>query len=725
MDVLNLLSNSMLRDLTGNRFWIDGIEKKPGIVAAKNSYITYDNIKTDMLLAVRFLTDSEEIPLQCEEYRWTPAGISAKYAGRGLGIFERKFITREDFFVSVVEIENTESRSQSFCVEIPTLLTGTKSHFRSLYNPNYIEYENVDGHSVKMQMMADITARNVLRKTADVNVVLYSEDFKVKMSNDAFFGEVQLSPGEKKKIKILGAISHIKTVEELEYDLKKFAEKNVFEYNENQVFEWFQKNVPELVCSDEILQKLYYYRWYIVYKNMINPQIGCFNDLCMYEGKDQFSLLCSASAAMHIREMRWLKQSDYVMSELKALYKSQIKVGRTKGRLRDLYISDIPTAICETMYLLPEKESRLILDKKAAVKSYVDYQRSAQYLPETSPLPIVVGSWRTAAEYQPSFFEFTTPMWDHTQSNPFGNEHKTSLHRVDDSVYLSNNLSAVATLYNLAGEKSTAMAYNKEAKRIADNVRKYMWDDKTSFYYDLNPRNLSKALQSKCYDGFLGARIEMPQKEREALMQHLENEFSAPYPILTVAKDCPAFSPDNTWKTGPSASGENPYNYDCCWNGPAWNFANSLVLDVLGKCVQMSDGRTHERLFADLFMRWCKEQCPEINAIPNSCEHYNPYTGEELRKVRDYSHSTFIDIIMRRIVGIAEADGDTICFSPLDIGLSHFEIHGIPLKGHSVDFVWNSDKKDRLQVYCDGEMIHRSEGFCEFEIDFGKEKENG
>lgn len=722
MDIINLLSNDILTDMTGNRFWLDGIKKEPGILAEKNSYITYDNVSTNLWFKVVLSKNEEKLVPERVGYTWTPAGIFARYKWGGFEVSEKKFITRDDVFGSVFVFENTSGKEISVDVEISTYLTEVKDHFRSLYNPGFIEYENVNAHGVGLQTRLDVKARNVLRETSDANIVFFCKFFSVTDTNDTFGGRLILKPGEKAEISVLGSISHKKSVRELYDLLEAFSEKNVCSVSDKEITNWFSENVPEFSCSDLALTKLYYYRWYIVYKNLINPEIGCFNNLCMYEGKDQFSLLCSASAAMHIRELRWLKDTSYVVSELWAIEESRIKEGVTKGRLRDLYVADIPTAIWETACLMPEKEKKKILDMRTFVKEYVDYHSSKAYIPEGAPLPVVIGSWRTAAEYQPSFFEFTEPTWDHTQSNPFGNEHKTKLHRVDDSVYLCTNLDAVSRLYYDCGEESVAEKYRREAEKTAENIRKYMWDDKTSFYYDLNPENLSRALQSKCYDGFLGAKLEMPQKKREALMGHLENEFSAPYPIPTVARDCPAFSPDNTWKIGLLASGENPYYYNCCWNGPSWNFANSLVIDALGKTVQMSEDRTHGKLFADLFMKWCREQCPDADAVPNACEHYNPFTGEELRAVRDYSHSTFIDIVMRRVVGIMEVSEETIFLNPIDIGLSKLSVMKIPVKGHLLDFVWDEKEENKLQVFCDGSLVYKGRNLDGFKIDLRKDR---
>ena len=719
-DVLKLLANDTLCDLTGNRLWLDDIQRKPGLCAGRCSYITFCSITAPHLVQIQFALDGQSSEAELLDYRWSIAGIEAAYSCGKMHIREKKYITREDVFAVVLSVRNADSVSHEFALSASTLLSCVKSHFRSLYNPAYVEFDNAGTHAARMRLMLDVTARNVLRTVTQANIVFYSPQLCVDDGNDSFGASRRLQPGECADFTICGMISHVDPLESLLEKTMVHAEGDLWQCNERVVAQWFDENVPAFSCSDPVLEKLYYYRWYLVYKNMITPEIDCFRDLCMYEGKDQFSLVCSASAPMHIREMRWLKDPAYVMSEMKTLLACQLKEGRDQGRLRDLYLSDLPAAIWETSCLLPDAQRRQIADNREAVLRYTAYQHSKRYVPSSFPLPVVVGSWRTAAEYQPSFFEFTQPQWDHELSNPFGKEHMTQLHRVDDATHLCRNMAAVSRLYRAAQETETADEYAKRSRQVQQSILQEMWDEQTQFFYDLCPADRRKALQSKNFAGFLGARIDPSQANREALMDHLTKEFSAPYPIPTAARDCPAFAPDNTWRIGPHASEDHPYSYDCCWNGPTWNFGNALVIDTLGEIVQDSQTRKHEALFAELFGKWCLEQCPGPDAVPNTCEHYNPFTGEELRAVRDYAHSTFIDILMRRVVGIRENEQGALICQPLNLGLARLTVRGIPYRGHSVDFCWNRDHPVPLQVFVDQQLICTSDQLSDFAFDLEK-----
>lgn len=711
-----MLSNQTSCNLSGNRLWLDQIERVPGLAAAKNSYITYNNLPSSALIRYHFEEDQQEYTLTPEEYQWTPAGITTTYLGKALVVQELKFITDSDEFASILLVKNQEECPRKLKLRADTLLTEQKRMSRALYNPSFIEYQNAGSHFLKMELTVDVRARNVLRAVVTPCVVYGSRQMTVTGSNDCFEAEIYIAAHETYEVAICGILSHTQSVEELQEDMEHLLARDLWTYPSSLYETWFHDYVPEFACSDPILEKLYYYHYYALKKNSITPAIAPFQHPCIYEGKDQFSLVCSASAAMHIRELRWMKKTDLLMAELHTLYDSQIRKGKTKGSLRDMYVSDIPTAVWETYLLLPAQQRDWIAARRTALKEYVDWERSDEYLPKKAPLPIVIGSWRTAAEYQPSFFEFTQPQWDHQKSNPFGAERDTQLHRVDDSVYLYTNLMAVSSLYQIAADPQTANIYGQAAQQIKDNILRYMYDPETDFFYDVSTTSLKKAVQSGNFAGFLGARIADSQDCAERVMNHLLHEFSTPYPIPTVATTCPAFSPDNTWITGPHANRENPFHYDCCWNGPCWNYSNSLVLDVLGKTARSSNSQAYTQLFADLFFKWCHEQCPDEDAVPSLCEHYHPYTGKPFRDVKDYLHSTFIDVIMRRILGICICDKGKLICRPLDISLQRLSIHGIPIRGHSIDIIWDSNKENKLQAFCDQKLVVSQKDFSEFEI---------
>lgn len=693
-DVSELLADHKRTDLTGNRLWVDRVKPCPGFVADSISFITYKNVEAAYLLKFDFYVDDVQVVPKMTAFKWTPCAICAEYTLGNLKISEKKYIGQDDTAVSALKIMNSGDRGITLAYRANTLLTELKKQARALYNPCFISYDNRNSDVIGFRIHLDCFARNVLRQNVYAQFRYHVPDATTASENDSLCGSIFIGPGETKPLTALFSCNIDDDSTDRVNKLKVLSHsEGLAERNDIAFQGWYERNVPELTCSDSLLEKLYYYRWYVVYKNIITPGVDCFQQECIYEGKDQFAQICTGSAAMQMRDARWMKHGKLALSQLNTLIKSQIQDGIDAGRFRDMYLNDIPFTAWETARIMGRED--VFSDVFEPLKRFVDWETSELFVNDESFLPIVTGSWRTAAEYQPSFFEFTNPPWDHTQSNPFGNEHKTAVHRVEEAVYTYQNLYAIAEMAKAIGAGDLSDQYARRANVVIQNIIRFMWDEPTKFFYDLHPDDRRKALQSKNFAGFLPARCGIADEYGDEMFAHLMVEFDVPYPIPTAATDSPAFTPDNTWRVGPNASNEAPFHYDCCWNGPTWNFANSLVLDALGSYIQRSGSQLLNGTFVHLFQKWCEEQNPNENAIPNSCEHYNPYTGKPLRDVKDYFHSSFIDIVIKYVVGIMDVNGDSVVLNPLDIGVKKLFLKGIPIKGNSLDFLWDATEDPR------------------------------
>ncbi|MBR6499235.1 MAG: hypothetical protein IKT23_06055, partial [Clostridia bacterium] len=65
-------------------------------------------------------------------------------------------------------------------------------------------------------------------------------------------------------------------------------------------------------------------------------------------------------------------------------------------------------------------------------------------------------------------------------------------------------------------------------------------------------------------------------------------------------------------------------------------------------------------------------------------EFYDAETGEPLSDEADYSHSYYIDLVVRHIAGIQPREGGFV-FSPARIGVDSFALKGVKLRGHTLD----------------------------------------
>ena len=70
-------------------------------------------------------------------------------------------------------------------------------------------------------------------------------------------------------------------------------------------------------------------------------------------------------------------------------------------------------------------------------------------------LPTQIGSWPTGMEYQPSFFQFTDPPWDHTESERYrgAGREPTRIERVDKASYLYLSALAISRMAETLGDE--------------------------------------------------------------------------------------------------------------------------------------------------------------------------------------------------------------------------------------------------------------------------------
>jgi hypothetical protein len=480
--------------------------------------------------------------------------------------------------------------------------------------------------------------------------------------------------------------------------------EHVKEFND-----WFAVNVPAFTCSDASYQKMYYYRWYLVKKCSINARRYVpdhpYPTPVMYEGVAGrwFTKVIGLPLPQQILEARWLND--------KSLAEGQARTALMRSDFFD-YLNWTPWAIWQLHLVAPNEA--LIRDALPAMRAFVAGEDAKDE--DRDWLPTVWGSWITGMEYQPSFHYFTEPRWDHKRADEFiTNDHLTkdpliyrkylSLERVDEATYYYLNNLALARALSLVGDRAIQREYQDRAANIQRSVLEKMWDSQTRFFYDVHPATHEKAIEAKTVDGFFPFLFgQLASASELALFDHLMNtrEFWTPWPVPTVAQDCPAFDSHGYWKVGPNASTDKPYFYIDSWNGPTWMFSNALVLDALASASRMSTDRS----LADAFNRLMKKHT-EIQFLrrdpnlPCTVEHYDSRTGENIRLLADYFHSCYNDLLIRHMIGIVPREDGLIEIDPLVKGWRRFSIKDVRYRDHKISVSFDK----RFTVRVDGKTV--------------------
>lgn len=194
---------------------------------------------------------------------------------------------------------------------------------------------------------------------------------------------------------------------------------------------------------------------------------------------------------------------------------------------------------------------------------------------------------------------------------------------VDLNCYLYREYMALAVMADKLGYDKKTEEYNNKSQIIKNAINKYLWDEKTGFYYDRNDKN-GKLNYVKGISGFipLWAGAATKEQAERLVKEHLlnKNEFKSQYPIPTLSMDSPAYK----------QFGTQPPCGLCNWNGTLWIPTNYMVFHGLMNYGYMEEAKEiATKTFETVFFK-----------NENTREYYNAVTAEGYGRNPFYGWST-------------------------------------------------------------------------------------
>ena len=183
---------------------------------------------------------------------------------------------------------------------------------------------------------------------------------------------------------------------------------------------------------------------------------------------------------------------------------------------------------------------------------------------------------------------------------------------VDLNAYLYAEKGFLKSLAEALGKTEDAKRYEEEAKKIADYVDKYMYDEATGFYYDLqiNENGGDKKLlvnRGMGTEGWIPLWAKMsPQDKADRVVKNImdENKFNLKVPFPTASKDNPRFDAGKYWR------------------GPVW-------LDQALYGVEALENYGYDKEAKEMTYKLFDNTSGLLTSNPIN-ENYNPLTGEAL-----------------------------------------------------------------------------------------------
>jgi len=588
----------------------------------------------------RLSDGSTPLDLTCVRNRWTPAWRESWYRAKALPrpdeypligdtvVREKKCITRDNVFVCETTVKNTGRATRRYSLElVPQKGMPTEGEW-----------------SFKTASLCESAERKTF--------VGMSSSFG---GTDVSFA---LGPHEEKTVRYSFAISPVSARAALDKSAAVLKEGDPWSANAAAFNDWMRRNVPDLVLrGDPDAERLYWYRWFVVWCNLHEarraiadheyPRQAIFESPC----GDWFGNVIGLSVPLQVRDATWMRDGAPVRDHLLNW------ADGVKGY--HIYIQHTAQAAARYLKIHPDR------DLAAKLLPVFETNALARAGTDENALPQTHGSWGTGAEYQPNFYQFTDPPWDYRHDaecyKEIGGDPQRDiawLTRLDEIAFVAADLLGCAELAETLGDVARAERLRARAEKMLAIVKARHWSEALGLFLAADPKTGMLCDQAACYDSFAPYMWDLVAETKydRAFDKVMDRRwFWDDFAVTTVAKTCPMYSGLNVIDGPAFATPGKPHYYGCCWNGPNWHYADSLVAEAFGRAARRDPARRTEWL--TFFHSWCESHFVDGDrTLMRTAEHFRPEDGGRHGWTCDYFHSAWIDPFIRYYCGI---DPDT------------------------------------------------------------------
>lgn len=652
----------------GDRLFADYLEKCPGF-SGRIDFIHKCNITSLFEIQADPAAD-----FKAAECVWHPSSMTVEYEDGELAFSEVKFITKDDTACSLQTWQNRSDRDLRLTLRA---------------EPKYCETGLTENGRLWWE------------------TPMLSHGFRVSAVigwNVGSEHSLLLGPGQSVRFAVCACVGNAQTEsrEELEEKLKTALPERdgEEEYRSAKLREYqdFFDGLPVFSCSDEVLNRTWNYRWYLLKNCIARPQYGNLKRAVMYEGRGhktgkeplkpkgwEFCRLICLSTPLQLADLKWCGDFELIKQIILSFFDGQDADGIVNSAFVDSCGSPFCNFIGWAVYLvwLVSGDLEFVREVLPKLEAFVCGNRKL-YSSGEDELQIEVRHQRTGKEYQPSYWYFSGfPL------NPKEEGAYTPLKRVDRTVYHYLNIRGLAGLLEAAGDE-THLEYEVLADRLAEQLNQKMWDPETEFYYDLHYQTDEKALVKNIVGIYpYWAGITGDAQKNGIRMLFDPKQFAAGSAFSTVSRDCPAWSPAGGWR------GILRSRNGCVWDGPSWPYTNGIALEAAAK-ESRRQGHAFDREFGQFLREYSLQHFEghDLNR-PYLVEQYHAVTGEPLSDEADYNHSFYLDLIISQVCGV-QLKKDGIYLDPIEIGLSWYRLYKLNIRGRElcIEFSRDRDRKE-------------------------------
>jgi hypothetical protein len=448
-------------------------------------------------------------------------------------------------------------------------------------------------------------------------------------------------------------------------------------------WDWFAANIPWLDIPDKEMERIYYFRWYAFQKHLCKSDDGFliseFLDSVSWSGKHN---MIDAAAGHHIREARWLRNTDYVYDYTK-------------------------------FWFGPDGEPRRY-SFWAADSVYQVYLATGDRNFAVSLLPALDNNYRS---WEATHKDTNGLYWQSDDRDGMEDSISGSGYRPTINSYMYGDAVAISRIAELAGQNNLAERYRAKADRLRAVIEEHLWNPKDDFY---------ETVSRKGADAWTGDR---------ELIGYIPWYFDIPPPKHDIAWKL-LFDPRGfAGQFGPTTAERRNRRFDfqvaheCLWNGPSWPFATTQTLVALANLLNgPQQDVVDDSDYFHLLQTYAYSQHIQTasgRVVPWIDEDLDADTGEWIarniliaqhghpkNRGRYYNHSGFADLVISGLIGLRPEPGNSMTLHPLipPGKWDYFALDGVPYHGHVLTILYDRDgtryhRGSGLQVLCDGQTI--------------------
>jgi len=462
----------------------------------------------------------------------------------------------------------------------------------------------------------------------------------------------------------------------------------------------FEVGIPLVDLSDEIIMRVYYYRWYVFCKHIRKTPEGhiiteFYNPVSW--AKKYNTINCPAGH--HLYEGRWLHNNKYLADYIRFWFKDE----EAEPRQYSFWAADSIYNVC---------------------KAWGDFSIAEEMYDE---LKLNYAEWEKTHLRENGMF-YQHDGWDGMEYSIGGSGIRPTINS-----YMCGDARALSKIAARINKETDTHIYDEKFNDLKTKINDVLWDERDCFFKTLLENSVDKLTQVRELIGYVPWYFNIPDDDKSEAWKFLIDSqyFAAPYGPTTAEQINPDFM--------------KQHNHECLWNGPSWPFATAQTLTAMGNFLNnYKQTILKKKDYYNLLHTYANSQF-DVNEvgerIPYVDENIDPFTGEWIaRKIlrnsknpsggvdrgADYNHSTFCDLVITGLVGLRPREDNTIEINPMfeEEDLDYLCADGILYHGRSICVCWDKTgmryhKGKGLRIYIDGKEVaaHNSIGRISLNIE--------